>query len=202
MAPADITGVASLLLEQWAKAANGLFDDEGRDTLATAVVRKFMRRRLDDAPPSEPGALQLWLRLPEDEKAAALDQTFHDKVYHRPFRFAAAKTSANPRTDEEATYFYACARASHLFFLEDPRNDGFPGEVREAVTCPGRNLTWHNWPTLGKRPLVCLGEAGGDPNHFQVFRNEQECQKAGFVPQRGSFLFYRDWSEYLRQTGQ
>ncbi len=83
----------------------------------------------------------------------------------------------------------------HVFLSEDPRQEGFEGDVQENVVLskqPGRD----DWPDGAPRPNrnLCLGQSPTNPSEYEEFRSQQDCLEAGFTPLIGGCLVKTRWS--------
>jgi hypothetical protein len=81
----------------------------------------------------------------------------------------------------------------HLFLLEDPRADGFVGEVQEGVTMT-QPPDLNRWPDGADRPSPCLGVSPAHATVYRGFHSRQECEDAGYTPLVGSWLALPRWS--------
>jgi hypothetical protein len=90
----------------------------------------------------------------------------------------------------EATYL--------VFTFEDPRQDGYSGEVDEDVALDYDMLTVHCWRDGERSPDACLGRSLQDRKQYQVFKYADELLAAGFEPVPGTFICLNSWSAYLK----
>ncbi len=88
---------------------------------------------------------------------------------------------------------------THLVFTsEDPRKDGYKGEVIEGVSLDYDMQAVHSWPDGHRRPEASVGRAGDDPKHYKVFKYDSERQSAGYQPVAGTALVFVSWSDYIK----
>ncbi|MGA2065104.1 MAG: hypothetical protein ABSG86_09050 [Thermoguttaceae bacterium] len=89
--------------------------------------------------------------------------------------------------------------ATYLVFTwEDPRRDGYRGEVVDDVSLDYDVEVVHRWPDGGPQPDACLGQAPDNPRHYKVFKYIAERAAAGFHPVEGEAVVFGSWSEYAR----
>jgi hypothetical protein len=87
---------------------------------------------------------------------------------------------------------------NQVFTWENPRKDGWQGDVEEGVTLDYDMDAVHEWPDGAPRPEACLGRCPGNPTHYKVFKYQQLLQGAGYQPVQGTTLVFGSWSRYLR----
>ncbi len=86
-----------------------------------------------------------------------------------------------------------------VFVDQDPRNDGYTGEVVDDVSLDYDELKVHRWDNGQHRPEACLGIATSDPKHCKVFQYANQLQPAGFEPIAGTPVnSFSSWFEYIR----
>jgi hypothetical protein len=88
----------------------------------------------------------------------------------------------------------------HIFLVEDPRNDGFQGDVQENATFSAPE-DLHDWPDGADRSMPCLGRSAVDPTVYHEFHTQQECVAAGFTPLAGRGLAKARWSQVPGHDG-
>jgi len=85
-----------------------------------------------------------------------------------------------------------------VFTWEDPRREGYRGQVAEGVSLDYDMEAVHAWPDGHERPEACVGQAPDNPNHYKVFRYGRDLREAGYQPVRGTAVVFGSWSEYER----
>jgi hypothetical protein len=86
-----------------------------------------------------------------------------------------------------------------VFVEEDPRRDGYTGEVIEEVSLEYDELEASRWGNGQRRPEECVGISSNDPEHYRVFKNVEQLRSAGFEPVAGTpITSFSSWSEYIR----
>lgn len=89
--------------------------------------------------------------------------------------------------------------ATYLVFTwEDPRSEGYQGQVIEGVCLDYDMEAVHDWPDGHERPQACVGRSSDNPNHYKVFRYSRDLRKEGYEPVPGSAVVFSSWSEYTR----
>jgi hypothetical protein len=86
-----------------------------------------------------------------------------------------------------------------VFIVEDPRQDGLAGGVIEDVELGIVRVVDDRWGH--GRPLTgaIFGQDPDDPKHYELFRDDDDPQMAGFLPVAcTSFEVHRNWSKYLQ----
>jgi hypothetical protein len=83
-----------------------------------------------------------------------------------------------------------------VFTWENPRQDGFTGEVIEDVALDYDMENIHSWPDSHRRPEAVLGRDPNNPKHYKVFKYSDELQKAGFERLPGNVFPTGSWSQY------
>lgn len=85
---------------------------------------------------------------------------------------------------------------NYVFTIEDPREAGFTGEVREDVMLDYDVVGVAAWPDGSKSPDVVLGRNPSDPNHYKVFKyaSDRDTEIIEAVP--GTLHFYTNWKQY------
>jgi hypothetical protein len=85
----------------------------------------------------------------------------------------------------------------HVFTYDDPRKDGFDGEIQEDVSLEEpRNV--HDWPDGEARPEACLGDSLDDERRYRVFKSADDCRRAGFRLLGSNYLYFQSWARYLK----
>ena len=84
-------------------------------------------------------------------------------------------------------------KVHYIFLANDPRLEGFVGEVVEGVTYSTEAAAI---PTAGIRPL--FARHWDEPKSFKTFLNAESAQKANFVLLRDDVVAFefRTWQEY------
>jgi hypothetical protein len=96
-------------------------------------------------------------------------------------------------------YLVRDQRTGYLVFMhEDPRNDGYSGEV-EIDTRLDYPLDVHEWPDGVARPEIVVGVRGPDRREYRVFRYDKDRRQAGYKLVPGTPLVYRTWLDYTRR---
>jgi hypothetical protein len=85
-----------------------------------------------------------------------------------------------------------------VFTWEDPRENGFRGDVVEGVSLDYNMEAVHRWQDGRPCPEVCVGRAKNDPKHYQVFRYSSDREAAGYEQVPGMPLVFGSWSDYIR----
>jgi hypothetical protein len=85
-----------------------------------------------------------------------------------------------------------------IFFVEDPRKDGYWGEVEAGVSLEYDMEKVHSWPDGTRRPDPCVGVDPDNPKNYKVFKFEEDRRQAGYRPVPGTPLVFGSWSEYAR----
>ncbi len=85
-----------------------------------------------------------------------------------------------------------------VFTYEDPRKDGFTGEVIDGVSLDYDMHAVHRWPEGDPRPEACVGRAASDPKHYKVFRYRNELDSAGYQAVAGTAIVFGSWSDYVK----
>jgi hypothetical protein len=85
-----------------------------------------------------------------------------------------------------------------VFTWQDPRLDGFQGNVTEDVRLDYDMETVHQWHDGESPPEPCVGRSLRDASHFKVFRSISELTAAGFERVPGDPVVFGRWSEYTR----
>ena len=114
----------------------------------------------------------------------------------------------------------------YIFTYDDPKEDGYEGEVNSGVTLTYAMNDIHLWPDGTYRPDPKLGRDPANPKHFQVFKYPADLEKAGFeyvhfntpivvaswndyrqkyypVPEQfAKTMTQSEWFDYLEETDQ
>jgi hypothetical protein len=86
-----------------------------------------------------------------------------------------------------------------VFLEEDPRDDGFDGEVFEGVNFEGLALEeTSRWP--GQPELDVVGYSPEAPMKYKQFRSSQDCAEQGYTVVEGTPVVYGRWAEYLQKN--
>jgi len=104
---------------------------------------------------------------------------------------------AQKQPDWIATMFLVIDNTTrcHVFLENDPRDDGYEGDLQEGVTLEtGAATTADEVDSTAQVP--CLGRAKQDPSKFQVFSCTKDCRQAGYEPTGGVYGVFENWEEY------
>jgi hypothetical protein len=83
-----------------------------------------------------------------------------------------------------------------LFFVHDPRSDGFKGPIEVNISYEEVEHL-HAWPDGTARATPFLGQSKTNPKHYVAFRGKKDCVKAGFEPLGEHFVHaVMRWSEW------
>lgn len=85
-----------------------------------------------------------------------------------------------------------------VFTWDDPRKQGFGGDVVEDVKLDYDMEAVHNWPEGSTQPEVCVGRAPADPKHYKVFRYCSDLKSAGYRAVAGMPVVFGSWTDYLK----
>jgi hypothetical protein len=85
-----------------------------------------------------------------------------------------------------------------VYTLEDPRKEGYRGQVAEGVRLDYDAEAVYTWEEGQERPEVCVGREPTSPNHHKVFKYGKELQAEGYQPVPGTPVVFGSWSEYTR----
>ncbi len=89
--------------------------------------------------------------------------------------------------------------STHLVFTwDDPRKDGYKGDVADDVSLDYDMRAVHSWPDGQDVPEACVGRATDNPKLFKVFRYRSDLQSVGFQPVAGMALVFGSWREYVK----
>jgi hypothetical protein len=89
--------------------------------------------------------------------------------------------------------------ATHLVFTwQDPRKNGYVGDVVADVSLDYDMEAVHEWPEGAAAPEACVGRAPNDPKHYKVFRYVRDRELEGYQPVEGTADVFGSWSEYVR----
>jgi hypothetical protein len=92
-----------------------------------------------------------------------------------------------------------CHGANFLVFTaEDPRKDGYKGDVEEDVRLDYDVEAVHRWPEGKARPEACVGRDPSDPKHYKVFKYSSDLRAAGYQPLAGTPIVFGSWTRYSR----
>lgn len=67
-----------------------------------------------------------------------------------------------------------------MYSENDPRENGFDGEVVEGIQLEYDELTIHEWQSGTKCPEPCVGIDKNDDSRHCVFRFKADCLAAGY----------------------
>ena len=94
---------------------------------------------------------------------------------------------------------YACDERTgkHVFLVEDPRWEGFEGQLATGVTLE-EDQALVAFEDRAARPVdFALGVHKTDPTRFRIFGSMQACTGAGYNFVAWNPLIYPRWSDYL-----
>jgi len=84
-----------------------------------------------------------------------------------------------------------------VFTVQDPRQDGYKGDVIDDVRLDYDELKVHRWDDGQRSPEACVGVAPNDPKHYKVFKSADELLTAGFTPVAGIAATFYSWRDYV-----
>jgi hypothetical protein len=84
-----------------------------------------------------------------------------------------------------------------VFTYEDPRKEGYAGDVVDGVRLDYDMEAVHRWRDGEDRPEACVGRDPADPKHYKVFkyRKDLESERYQFLP--GTPSVHGSWGRYL-----
>jgi len=86
-----------------------------------------------------------------------------------------------------------------VFVDQDPRGDGYTGEIVDDVSLDYDELEVHRSDDGQRSPEPCVGIAPDDSKHYRMFRSPDQLRAAGFEPVAGTpIASFRSWFEYIR----
>ncbi|HYT93680.1 MAG TPA: hypothetical protein VEL76_33485 [Gemmataceae bacterium] len=89
--------------------------------------------------------------------------------------------------------------ATYLVFTwNDPRKDGYKGNVIEGVSLDYDMEAVHSWPDGEARPEACVGRKPDKPKHYKVFKYRSDRRAAGYQPVAGTAVVFGSWSDYVK----
>jgi len=88
--------------------------------------------------------------------------------------------------------------AKTVFFAEDPRDEGYCGEVEEGVIVenPDEDLTI--WPDGADAPMPSIGLSPTNPKQYRFFKWPKQRQSSGYLRVRGTAAVSLSFEEYRR----
>jgi hypothetical protein len=86
-----------------------------------------------------------------------------------------------------------------VFTVEDPRQDGFRGPVREGVTLV-IPPDLHTIPPGVTAPHPCVAVSEQDATQYRVFKYRNECRAAGYRPLSELYTVQPSWTAYLAEA--
>lgn len=89
---------------------------------------------------------------------------------------------------------------THVFFEEDPRLQGFKGEVLEDVSLEEEEDV-SSWPLGHDMPQAALGRSIENPGRYKVFKYASAMKEADFENTGSQAFSYRDWRAYACVVG-
>ncbi len=85
-----------------------------------------------------------------------------------------------------------------VFTYENPRKDGFAGQVDEDVELDYDMEAVHRWPEGGRRPGVPrVGQAPENRKRYKVFRSADERSAEHYIAVDGAPVVFGSWSDYV-----
>jgi hypothetical protein len=84
----------------------------------------------------------------------------------------------------------------HVFTVEDPRSEGYEGEVRENAQL-NFDPRLHEWPYGAERPQPVLAVSEANSQHFQGFASATAALEFGYRVLTGTWVVFPRWSKYL-----
>jgi hypothetical protein len=106
-----------------------------------------------------------------------------------------------------ARYYLIRDRSPHgveylVFTVEDPRLDGYQGELEEGVSIDSNGEDVFT-PQLGEEPPeVCVGRDPQDWGRYRVFRSPASRDDACYEPVTGLPVVLHSWRRHLCNTGR
>jgi hypothetical protein len=88
-----------------------------------------------------------------------------------------------------------------VFTWEDPRADGYTGNVLERVFLNYEMEVVHSRPPGESRPEAAVGRDAENPHQYQVFRYGSDRETAGYQPVTGKPVVFGNWADYLHVRG-
>src|SRR5713226_3047861 len=85
-----------------------------------------------------------------------------------------------------------------VFMWNDPRKDGYTGNVEDGVSLVYDMEAVHRWAHGTARPEAVLGRDPKNPKYYKVFKYSRELEAAGFQPVAGKTFPFGSWSIYLK----
>ena len=89
-------------------------------------------------------------------------------------------------------------RHIQAFIQQDPRKEGFSGEVEENVSLDFPQETIYLHPPGEDAPEVVIGVSAEHPKGYKVFKYERERQQAGYRPISGKPHVFYSWQDCLK----
>src|SRR5205085_986854 len=102
------------------------------------------------------------------------------------------------RVGKGSTMYYLAqdvGNSCYVFTSEDPRKDGFAGQVQEGIRLDVPD-DLHHTPHGQTASAPCLAVSDLDPKHYRVFQYRNECRRAGFQALSLLYVVCRRWSDY------
>jgi len=87
------------------------------------------------------------------------------------------------------------ATRCYVFLENDPRDDGYEGELLQNVTLETAPPTTSD-EVDSTAQVPCLGRKAGQPLQFKVFSCTKDCRQSGFEPTGGVHGVFTDWTEF------
>lgn len=87
----------------------------------------------------------------------------------------------------------------HVFTEQDPRQDGFDGDVEQGVRLD-EIQTLDNPALDATLGDPCLGRSPTDDKHFRVFLSVKDCRAEGFQYIAQIYGKYESWREFQADT--
>jgi hypothetical protein len=85
-----------------------------------------------------------------------------------------------------------------VFTFEDPRKEGYKGDVDENVHLEYDISEVHKCPDGAPAPEACLGKDRTDPKRYKVFKYYRDLREAGYEQVNGTPVVFASWKDYSR----
>jgi hypothetical protein len=88
-----------------------------------------------------------------------------------------------------------------VFTWEDPRADGYTGNVLDDVRLNYDMEAVHDRTQSQSRPEAAVGRDADNPTAYRVFRYSGDRDTAGYQPVTGKAVVFGTWADYLHIRG-
>ena len=88
-----------------------------------------------------------------------------------------------------------------MFTWEDPRADGYTGDVLDRVSLNYDMEAVHSCPHEQGRPEAAVGKDTNNLHQYRVFRYCSDRRTAGYQPVTGMAVVFGRWADYLHLRG-